>query len=371
MSNLSSCTLAAWVKLDATNAWSRIWDFGSGTTNYMLLTPRCGGGNVLRFALTTGGSGGEQRIDAAFPLATGVWTHVAVTLFGNVGILYVDGVEAGRNNALTLKPANLGGGAQNWIGRSQWAADPYLDGAVDDFRIYIGAMTATEVWALAHPPLAPAAPSDLAAAPLSETQFRLSWLDQADNETKYVVARSRSGSNSWTILANNLPPNTTNGLDSGLTPLTAYDYRVHAENAMGASEYAWLSNAVTPAGVGDGIPGSWRYQHFGNGLVTDALTCATCDYDGDGQVNYDEYVASTIPTNPASFFAVAGIAASNTQQITWYSVPGKLYELRWDGSPAGSWSAPIILTGKAAAALTSYTDTNPAATRIYRLGIKP
>jgi hypothetical protein len=28
---------------------------------------------------------------------------------------------------------------QNWIGRSQWSADPYFKGRIDDFRIYHGA----------------------------------------------------------------------------------------------------------------------------------------------------------------------------------------------------------------------------------------
>jgi hypothetical protein len=34
----------------------------------------------------------------------------------------------------------LQGTVNNWIGRSQWA-DPYLNGKVDDFRIYAGALT--------------------------------------------------------------------------------------------------------------------------------------------------------------------------------------------------------------------------------------
>ena len=39
---------------------------------------------------------------------------------------------------------------QNWIGRSQYA-DPYLDGAVDSFRVYSRALTASEMGALLIP----------------------------------------------------------------------------------------------------------------------------------------------------------------------------------------------------------------------------
>ena len=50
---------------------------------------------------------------------------------------------------MTLKPSNMGSTTQNWIGRSQFN-DPYLNGRVDDFRIYNKALTASEIAALAQ-----------------------------------------------------------------------------------------------------------------------------------------------------------------------------------------------------------------------------
>jgi hypothetical protein len=50
---------------------------------------------------------------------------------------------------MTLKPSNMGTTTQNWIGRSQYA-DPYLNGRVDDFRIYNKALTAGEITVLAQ-----------------------------------------------------------------------------------------------------------------------------------------------------------------------------------------------------------------------------
>ncbi len=61
----------------------------------------------------------------------------------------MNGIEVGRNSAMTLKPFNLGSTTQNWIGRSQFS-DPYLSGLVDDFRIYSGALSASDVQALAN-----------------------------------------------------------------------------------------------------------------------------------------------------------------------------------------------------------------------------
>jgi hypothetical protein len=46
---------------------------------------------------------------------------------------------------MTLTGASLGNTTQNWIGRSQYQADPYLDGKVDDLRIYSRALSAAEL----------------------------------------------------------------------------------------------------------------------------------------------------------------------------------------------------------------------------------
>lgn len=149
VSTLGNFTISTWVNLDSASPGSRIFDFGSGTTNYLCLTPANGATGPVRFAITTGG-GGEQTINGTSALPTGAWTHVAVTLSGNLGILYVNGVEVGRNAALTLTPASLGATTQNWIGRSQSSSDPYLNGRVDDFRIYDNALAASDVLALSN-----------------------------------------------------------------------------------------------------------------------------------------------------------------------------------------------------------------------------
>lgn len=141
-------TVAAWVNLDTVSNWSRIFDFGSGSNTYMFLSPKNASNGKIRFAIKNNGSA-EQIIDGQGALAAGGWHHVAVTLNGVTGTLYVDGIQAGQNTSMTLKPSDMGSTAQNWIGRSQFA-DPFLDGRVDDFRIYNKALTAIEIAGLAQ-----------------------------------------------------------------------------------------------------------------------------------------------------------------------------------------------------------------------------
>jgi len=77
--------IAAWVKWNGGAAWQRIFDFGNDTTNYLFLTPAANTG-VVRFAITTSGPGGEQRINAPYALPTNSWVHIAFTLDGATGI---------------------------------------------------------------------------------------------------------------------------------------------------------------------------------------------------------------------------------------------------------------------------------------------
>jgi hypothetical protein len=150
LGNVQGVTVAVWVNLVADTQWSRIFDFGSGTGSYMFLTPRSSAGG-MRFAITTGGAGAEQQINTSSPLATGAWKHVAVTATGGTAILYVDGAEVGRGS-ITLTPSSLGGTAGAFIGKSQYANDPFLNGQIDELRIYSRALTATEVGALFRAP---------------------------------------------------------------------------------------------------------------------------------------------------------------------------------------------------------------------------
>jgi DUF1680 family protein len=145
VSDLDDFTIALWINPAAITNWSRIFDFGTGTARNMWLAASAGSGP--RFAITTSGGSGEQRINGTGQLATNRWTHIAVTLSGGTGTLYVDGAPVGTNTAMTLKPSSLGSTGNNWIGRSQYG-DPYLNASVDEFQIYDRALTVAEVQAL-------------------------------------------------------------------------------------------------------------------------------------------------------------------------------------------------------------------------------
>lgn len=148
INQLTDFTIAAWVNLASTQSWTRLFDFGQNTTVNMFLTPRAGvTGNVPRFAITIGGSGQEQQINGTTALPTNQWVHIAVTLAGTTGTLYVNGAVAGTNTSMTLNPSSLGNPGNRWIGRSQYG-DPFLDATIDEFHIFDRALTQQELQSL-------------------------------------------------------------------------------------------------------------------------------------------------------------------------------------------------------------------------------
>ena len=107
--------------------------------------------NFVRFAISATNNAAEEQISSTARLSTGVWHHLAVVLDAGAtytGTLYIDGVVAGTNAAMTLRPSSLGTTLNNWIGRSAYTADPYFAGLIDDFRVYARALNASEITTL-------------------------------------------------------------------------------------------------------------------------------------------------------------------------------------------------------------------------------
>ncbi|MGD0059239.1 MAG: fibronectin type III domain-containing protein [Verrucomicrobiia bacterium] len=98
--------------------------------------------------------------------------------------------------------------------------------------------------------------------------------------------------------------------------------------------------------VGDGIPDAWRAEYFPGvdptGRTTNNLSCATCDPDGDGQNNMQEYLAGTNPTNAASLLRIVSLAqVAGNVQVSFTSVSGKYYTLERCQSLGGAWTTLV------------------------------
>jgi hypothetical protein len=127
-------TIATWVRWNGGENWQRIFDFGNDTSKYMALTPNVDS-NTFTFMITGTGSGNnEQKLDGG-ALVTGDWIHVAVSLDGDIGKLYVNGEVVDTHGAMIINPSDFRP-SKNYIGKSQHESSPLFNGDIDDFRIY-------------------------------------------------------------------------------------------------------------------------------------------------------------------------------------------------------------------------------------------
>lgn len=129
---LADYTLSTWMYLDSkTGDWARIFDFGTGSNaSTTFLTPNLRLDN--RGAVVTATTGVPK---------VGEWTHIAVSKTGDKLTVYSNGVAV----AEMTDGALLGDTSRNYIGRSNYGADPYLDGKISDFRLYNQGLSEEEI----------------------------------------------------------------------------------------------------------------------------------------------------------------------------------------------------------------------------------
>jgi hypothetical protein len=155
ISVLVNATFEAWLTWRGGAAWQRVFDFGSNQNaegaqgsgaTYLFLTPMASNSSgFVRVAFSTAGASNETRLDAKRALTASAVSHVAVVVDDDNDLisLYLDGQPQG-SVAFVGQLAQLSD-VNNWLGRSQFSADPALGASLDEFRIYRTALGASEV----------------------------------------------------------------------------------------------------------------------------------------------------------------------------------------------------------------------------------
>ncbi|WP_295440558.1 S8 family serine peptidase, partial [uncultured Thiodictyon sp.] len=178
--------------------------------------------------------------------------------------------------------------------------------------------------------LPPAAPSNLSTTVASPSQIDLSWTDNSTDETGFRIERKTGVAGPWAEITATAA-NATSYPDAGLTPATAYYYRVSAYHATGTSGYTNESTVTTPAttytltvtqsGTGNGTiggGGTFPYQT----LVTPIASAAS-----------DSGFGGWAPGSCATAFA---LIADTTCTATFTL---KNYAITTSASPAGGGTA--------------------------------
>ena len=118
-----------------------VWCFAkSSSTGYQFL-----GAKESRCATTITNYSGEQNVNAGVAFTKGKWVNITYTQSGGVGKLYIGGVLKATNSSMSITLQSIGKTIQNYLGKSCYSGDAYINGAqYNDFRIYNAALTAND-----------------------------------------------------------------------------------------------------------------------------------------------------------------------------------------------------------------------------------
>ena len=84
-------------------------------------------------------------MDSSTALDLDTWNHIAATLNGSTGTLYINGEVVGSNTSMHIPEEVMRDIA--YIGRSNWSNDAYANADFDDIRIWNTALSQTDIQA--------------------------------------------------------------------------------------------------------------------------------------------------------------------------------------------------------------------------------
>ncbi len=116
-----------------------------------------------------------------------------------------------------------------------WERAYKIDNSVHTPNLYEWFLTQTKQGSASNN--TPVAPSNLSDNLTGTNKIKLSWSDNSNNETNFLIERSISSNSNFSVVEST-NQNTTNFEDTGLTPNTQYYYRVRAKNTYGYSSYS-------------------------------------------------------------------------------------------------------------------------------------
>lgn len=129
--------------------FSNTADASNDKTGYMIGSLKSQGQSISSVNNTVGNQ--TVAVGADSNATVGSWHHIAYTQNGEVGTIYIDGVQKATGPisnlpSLTLPQAGRTGTIYNWLGRSPYTGDVYLRKTLlYDFQVWRDAMSADDI----------------------------------------------------------------------------------------------------------------------------------------------------------------------------------------------------------------------------------
>ncbi|MGC9035724.1 MAG: DUF2341 domain-containing protein, partial [Verrucomicrobiia bacterium] len=239
---LDAVTIEFWAEITNSAAWTRVFDFGDinaanqGRT-YLFFAPNTHW-NGTRLAITDSDPGGNGEVVIDTPGATSLnnkgMMHVVCVVDppNHFMAVYTNGVLAASRTDLDM-PLSKVVNNYSFIGKSLYGVDPYLNGAIDEFRIYRGALTPEAVYQnyLQGPSVLPQG-----GAPAIVVQPQSQTIELSSNAVLSVVAVGTAPiAYQWYDGMDPIPNATNATLNLGVSTMamSGHDYSVTISNLYG------------------------------------------------------------------------------------------------------------------------------------------
>lgn len=141
--NDSAFSFSGWIRWAGGDIKQRIFDFSDEHGDGFYLSPSTG--TSLEFGIKNGTDGKTLTAKALKP---GAWTHIAVTISGGRGKLYVNGECVKESPSMTIHPSNLAT-KFNYIGRHHEREQPFFKGQIFEARFLSNELTDERIKGLA------------------------------------------------------------------------------------------------------------------------------------------------------------------------------------------------------------------------------
>ena len=234
-------------------------------------------------------------------------------------------------------------------------------------------------WTYTHPiPPPPQAPTNLTVTATSGTQTTVTWTDNSNDATDFLIERATSASGLFTQIAD-VPGTVTSYFDSNLIPTTEYFYRVRATNTSGTSSHSNVATATVPVPpatptnarttlvTATEIDLSWQLNSTNEDGIAIFLRAADGDFNPlvtlpPGTTSYQnvnltpntEYDYHIRVFNAAGYSDFAGVATTTLTSGPPPAAPTNLVASPGQGEVALSWPVSIGATS-----YNIYRSTSP------------
>jgi hypothetical protein len=133
-------TVTAWIYLKSYQSWSRTFDFGNGSPSDNVYLAMIGKSSQIAGYISKGTS--SKSIQTSSIINLNKWYFISFVLSGTTGKIYVNGSQA-VNDTLNV-PKNISR-TRNYIGKSNWPWDSDADAICDEFKIFEGALSSSDI----------------------------------------------------------------------------------------------------------------------------------------------------------------------------------------------------------------------------------